>query len=78
MGLDSLFFLWFSCITNKYNERFYMSKEVVLQSRVEPELMVQFKKVIEEEGQERTISQVVRSLVREFVRQKQSQQKMMG
>ncbi len=55
-----------------------MSKEVVLQSRVEQELMVQLKKVIEEEGQERTISQVVRSLVREFVRQKQSQQKMVG
>ena len=51
-----------------------MNKEVVLQSRVEQELMVQLKKVIEEEGQERTISQVVRSLVREFVR-KQNQQK---
>lgn len=57
-----------------------MNKEVVLQSRVEPELMSQFKKAIEEEGQERTMSQVVRSLVREFVRQKQSQQqqKMVG
>lgn len=55
-----------------------MSKEVVLQSRVEQELMIQFKKVIEEEGQERTISQVVRSLVRDFVKQKQSQQKMVG
>lgn len=56
-----------------------MNKEVVLQSRVEPELMIQFKKAIEEEGQERTMSQVVRSLVREFVRQKQSQQqKMVG
>lgn len=57
-----------------------MNKEVVLQSRLESELMIQFKKVIEEEGQERTMSQVVRSLVREFVRQKQSQQqqKMVG
>ena len=51
-----------------------MNKEVVLQSRVEQELMAQIKHAIEDEGQERTISQVVRSLVREFVR-KQNQQK---
>ena len=55
------------------------SKEAILQSRLEPELLIEFKRVIEEEGQERTMSQVVRSLVREFVRQKQSQQqKMVG
>lgn len=59
-----------------------MNKEVVLQSRVEQELMAQFKQAIEDEGQERTISQVVRSLVREFVRkqnqQKQQKQKMVA
>jgi metal-responsive CopG/Arc/MetJ family transcriptional regulator len=65
----------FNYVLQHNTERIYMNKEVVLQSRVEPELMNQFKEAIELEGQERTMSQVVRSLVREFVRQKQNQEK---
>ena len=41
---------------------------LIIQTRVEPELALDLKKILEIEGQERNVSQVIRSLVKDFVR----------
>lgn len=52
------------------------NKDIIIQTRVETEVIEDLKKVLEAEGQERNVSQLLRALIKDFLRVKKNELKL--